>query len=65
MGFSEIAMNESFYYSNMSPQVASFNRGVWKKLENKVRKLLELIELLFQMLIIKFYFKIEEGNGKE
>lgn len=38
MGFSEIAMNESFYYSNMSPQVASFNRGVWKKLETKVRK---------------------------
>lgn len=31
------AMNESFYYSNMSPQVPSFNRGVWKRLETQVR----------------------------
>ena len=37
MAFSETAMKESFYYSNMSPQVASFNRGVWKKLETQVR----------------------------
>lgn len=36
-GWSEIAMNESFYYSNMSPQLPSFNRGVWKRLETKVR----------------------------
>lgn len=38
MAFNEIAMKESFYYSNMSPQVPSFNRGVWKKLESHVRK---------------------------
>ncbi len=37
MGFSEISMKESFYYSNMSPQEASFNRGIWKKLEELVR----------------------------
>ena len=37
MAFSKIAMDESFYYTNMSPQVASFNRGVWKKLETQVR----------------------------
>ena len=30
-------MDESFYLSNMSPQVPGFNRGVWKKLESKVR----------------------------
>ncbi len=36
-GWSLDAMNESFYYSNMSPQVPSFNRGIWKKLETQVR----------------------------
>lgn len=37
MKWSEKAMEESFYFSNMSPQVPSFNRGIWKKLEEKVR----------------------------
>lgn len=38
MGFSPVAMKESFYYSNMSPQVPAFNRGIWKKLETQVRE---------------------------
>jgi endonuclease G len=38
MAFSEITMKESFYYSNVSPQVPSFNRGIWKKLEEQGRK---------------------------
>lgn len=33
-----VAMSESFYYSNMSPQDPSFNRGKWKALENDVRR---------------------------
>lgn len=37
MTWSEQSMEESFYYSNMSPQVPSFNRGIWKKLETLVR----------------------------
>ena len=32
-----VSMNESFYMSNMSPQTPSFNRGIWAKLEDKVR----------------------------
>lgn len=35
--WSEEAMNDSFYLSNMSPQVGSFNRGIWAKLESVVR----------------------------
>jgi endonuclease G len=31
------AMSESFLLSNMSPQEPSFNRGIWSKLEDKVR----------------------------
>ncbi len=37
MGWSSVTMAESFYYSNMSPQIPSFNRGIWKKLEELVR----------------------------
>ncbi len=37
MTWSEIAMSESFLLSNMSPQVAGFNQGIWKRLENRVR----------------------------
>lgn len=36
---SQIEMNESFYFSNIAPQHPSFNRGIWKRLENYERKL--------------------------
>ena len=39
MLWSEKAMLESFYMSNISPQEPGFNRGAWKKLEGQVRKL--------------------------
>ncbi len=35
--WSEQAMSESFYFSNMSPQWPGFNRGIWKRLEEQVR----------------------------
>lgn len=38
MGWSEQTMSESFYMSNMSPQVPAFNRGIWKYLETDVRE---------------------------
>jgi endonuclease G len=37
MGWSSTAMQESFYYSNISPQYPGFNRGIWKRLEDQVR----------------------------
>lgn len=37
MKLNRVAMSETFYMSNMSPQVPSFNRGIWKKLEAVVR----------------------------
>lgn len=45
--YSEITMKESFYYSNMSPQVPGFNRGVWKKMEEQVRDWSELYDSLY------------------
>lgn len=35
----EIQNSETFLLSNMSPQVPKFNRGIWKSLEDAVRKL--------------------------
>ncbi len=38
MAYSEKTMEESFYLSNIAPQVPGFNRGVWKKLEEQIRQ---------------------------
>lgn len=38
MKLNRTAMSESFYLSNMSPQTPSFNRGVWRRIENITRK---------------------------
>jgi endonuclease G len=37
MGFNPVAMEESFFMSNISPQAPDFNRGIWKELETTVR----------------------------
>lgn len=37
MAFDCDAMSESFFMSNMSPQIPAFNRGIWKNLEGLVR----------------------------
>ncbi len=42
MLWSKAAMEESFYFSNMSPQVPEFNRNIWKNLEALVRNWAEL-----------------------
>ncbi|MBQ9089301.1 MAG: DNA/RNA non-specific endonuclease [Lentisphaeria bacterium] len=38
MSFSKISMTHSFYMSNISPQLPGCNRGIWKRLESKVRQ---------------------------
>lgn len=37
MAFSSEAMSESFYMSNISPQIKNFNGGIWRELEETVR----------------------------
>jgi endonuclease G len=46
MLWSKQAMKESFYMSNMSPQLPAFNRGAWKRLESAVRKTARLEDSL-------------------
>ena len=38
MCWSQKSMEESFYLSNISPQVPTFNRGIWENFEELVRK---------------------------
>jgi endonuclease G len=38
MAWDKVTERECFYMSNMSPQVPSFNRGIWKELEEQVRQ---------------------------
>lgn len=37
MAFNTQAMKETFYMSNMAPQIRPFNNGIWKELEEQVR----------------------------
>jgi len=37
MAFSDEAMQESFFLSNITPQKGGFNGGIWNELENNVR----------------------------
>ena len=37
MAFSTEAMQQSFFMSNMSPQISGFNGGIWRELEESVR----------------------------
>lgn len=37
LAWSEASMDDSFFMSNMSPQLPGHNRGVWKRLEELVR----------------------------
>jgi len=37
MAFDTVAMRESFYMSNITPQHRAFNNGIWKELEENIR----------------------------
>lgn len=37
--YSQEANDQTFYYTNMSPQIGDFNQGFWAKVEDKVRDL--------------------------
>jgi len=73
MAFTNTAMSQSFYMSNMSPQLPGFNRGVWKSLETQVRiwgykydtiyvvtgpVLSEFIDTIGEIPVPKYFYKI-------
>jgi len=68
--YSKRAMSESFYMSNISPQELWFNRGIWFKLEKKVRKLAiqhkkirVITGTVFYKDTVKIYWQENENNG--
>jgi endonuclease G len=73
MAFNALAMEESFFMTNMSPQKPGFNRGIWKKLEAQVRTwgyenqaiyvvtgpvLTEFIDTIGEIPVPKYYYKV-------
>ncbi|MFK7774323.1 MAG: DNA/RNA non-specific endonuclease [Saprospiraceae bacterium] len=57
----DIQNSETFLLSNMSPQRPMFNRGIWKRLEEAVRKL-DQQEKVFETYVLTgpiFYFDTE------
>ncbi|MBI1185534.1 DNA/RNA non-specific endonuclease [bacterium] len=65
MAWSKTAMDESFYMSNMSPQEPSFNRGIWKKLEEQVRTWVYTDTLLFVVTGPVFTENMKHIGGNE
>ena len=47
MGWDQVAMDESFFFSNISPQTPNLNRGIWKKLEDEGRNWAEEMQGVF------------------
>jgi len=47
MAFNDLAMSETFFMSNMSPQVRGFNAGVWRELEECTRDWARQFEKLY------------------
>ena len=57
------AMAETFYLSNISPQVPSLNRGLWRKLETHVRRLTEKYPVL-HVYTGPLYLSYKDKDGK-
>ncbi|MCB9329874.1 MAG: DNA/RNA non-specific endonuclease [Lewinellaceae bacterium] len=47
MAFNDLAMSETFFMSNMSPQVRGFNGGIWRELEECTRDWARQFEKLY------------------
>ena len=41
------AMSETFFLSNMSPQIANFNDGIWQKMEGKARHFANVYDSIY------------------
>ena len=57
------ALKETFYLSNMSPQLPGFNRGYWKKFEDYTRKLVNQHNII-HVFTIPLFLPEEDDEGK-
>ncbi|WP_251623760.1 DNA/RNA non-specific endonuclease [Odoribacter lunatus] len=51
--YSREANEQTFYYSNMSPQLSNFNQGIWQKLEENVKSWMQDESLRDTLYIVK------------
>ena len=65
MTYSVPSMQNSFFMTNISPQIPGCNRGIWKRLENQVRRwtiqeeklyIITFFSFIYNINIIKFEF---------
>ncbi|KAI8838588.1 hypothetical protein BJ741DRAFT_601572 [Chytriomyces cf. hyalinus JEL632] len=61
---SQKAIDETFYMSNMSPQVPAFNRGIWASFERYVRGLVRSFDEVYVVTGPLYLPKVDEGDGK-
>lgn len=47
MAFSEQSMSETFFMSNISPQIRNFNSGIWRELEENTRNWVKKFKHLY------------------
>lgn len=64
MAFSDEAMSESFYMSNMAPQKAKFNQGIWRELEELTRSWAKRFQHLYVVTGPVFNEKIKFWIGE-
>jgi len=59
--WSEVALSESYFYSNLSPQLPDFNREKWAELENHLRRYVVNNDVPLYVVTIPI---LEEGLSK-
>ena len=64
MAFNEKAMQESFFMSNMCPQLRAFNNAVWRELEENVRNWAFENEEIYVVSGPVFYNKVRKRIGE-
>lgn len=61
MAFNATAIDETFFMSNMSPQVAAFNGGIWRELEELTRDWARRFKKLY---VVTGPVLTEQGKGQ-
>ncbi len=66
MAFDPMAAEECFFMSNISPQLAAFNRGIWRELEENVRDWARVNNQLFIVTgpVLKTGIKKQIGDNR-
>lgn len=62
--WSQKAIDSTFYYSNISPQLAAFNRGIWSKLEAALRSYVSSNNTPLQVITLPIFDNLKNPTNK-